>query len=159
MGKLFSAVKGDVQEYFGRWSGWILFTALILYYEMLFHGMNFDITDGNIWVILAFSLVAGGVCGLITGIFIPVVNKIIATVLTLFIGILFIAQYVYHSVFNNYLSLVGTLKLEIRLLTMRILCWAISSRSCLTLSCWLSLFLSQSYVSGYSFHLSAEDGG
>lgn len=110
MGKVFGAMKGDAREYFGKWSGWILFTALVLYYELLFHGMNFDITDGNIWMILAFSLVAGGVCGLLTGIFTPVVNKIIATVLTLFIGILFIAQYVYHSVFNNYLSLVGTLR-------------------------------------------------
>ena len=51
MGKVFSAMKGDAREYFGKWSGWILFTALVLYYELLFHGMNFDITDGNIWMI------------------------------------------------------------------------------------------------------------
>lgn len=91
-------------------SGWILFTVMLIYYEMLFHGINFELGDGNILVILAFAICCGGVYGVVTGMFAPVVNKIIATVLTLFTGVLFVAQNVYHSVFNNYLSVMGTIQ-------------------------------------------------
>ena len=65
---------------------------------------------GNIVQIIIFALVGGGVCGIITNVFPVIVDKIIATVLTLFIGILFVAQYIYHSVFNNYLSVMGTIR-------------------------------------------------
>ena len=108
--KFFKAMFGDVREYFREWSGWILFTVLILYYELLFHGMNFSLDDGNIAAIIAFAVVAGGVFGVLTGFFPPVINKILATLFTLFTGVIFIAQYVYHSVFNNYLSVIGTIK-------------------------------------------------
>lgn len=104
------AAVSDLRDYLGKWSGWILFTAMLLYYELLFHGLNFDIGDGNIVPIIIFALVGGGVCGIITNVFPAIVNKIIATVLALFIGILFVAQYVYHSVFNNYLSVMGTIR-------------------------------------------------
>ena len=99
--KFFKAMFGDVREYFRKWSGWILFTVLILYYELLFHGMNFSLDDGNIAAIIAFAVVAGGVFGVLTGFFPPVINKILATLFTLFTGVIFIAQYVYQSVFNN----------------------------------------------------------
>ena len=49
--KFFKAMFGDVREYFRKWSGWILFTVLILYYELLFHGMNFSLDDGNLSLI------------------------------------------------------------------------------------------------------------
>lgn len=104
------AALGDLRYYFGKWSGWILFTAILLYYELLFHELNFGIGDGNIVQIIIFALVGGGVCGIITNVFPVIVDKIIATVLTLFIGILFVAQYIYHSVFNNYLSVMGTIR-------------------------------------------------
>lgn len=67
--KFFKAMFGDVREYFRKWSGWILFTVLILYYELLFHGMNFSLDDGNIAAIIAFAVVAGGVFGVLTGFF------------------------------------------------------------------------------------------
>ena len=108
--KFFKAMFGDVREYFRIWSGWILFTVLILYYELLFHGMNFSLDDGNIAAIIAFVVVVGGVFSVLTGFFPPVINKILATLFTLFTGVIFIAQYVYHSVFNNYLSVIGTIK-------------------------------------------------
>lgn len=60
---------GDVREYFRKWSGWILFTVLILYYELLFHGMNFSLDDGNIAAIIAFVVVVGGVFSVLTGFF------------------------------------------------------------------------------------------
>ena len=104
------AALGDLRYYLGKWSGWILFTAILLYYELLFHELNFGIGDGNIVQIIIFALVGGGVCGIITNVFPVIVDKIIATVLTLFIGILFVAQYIYHSVFNNYLSVMGTIR-------------------------------------------------
>lgn len=91
-------------------SGWILFTVMLLYYELVFHGINFEPGDGDVLVILAFAVCGGGVYGTVTGLFAPVVNRIIATVLTLFTGVLFVAQNVYHSVFNNYLSVAGTIR-------------------------------------------------
>lgn len=100
----------NLRESLGKWSGWILFTAMLLYYELLFHGLNFGIKAGNMLLIAIFALVGGGVLGIITNVFPVIVNKIIATVLALFIGVLFVAQYVYHSVFNNYLSVMGTIR-------------------------------------------------
>lgn len=100
----------NLRESLGKWSGWILFTAMLLYYELLFHGLNFGIKAGNVLLIAIFALVGGGVLGIITNVFSVIVNKIIATVLALFIGVLFVAQYVYHSVFNNYLSVMGTIR-------------------------------------------------
>lgn len=100
----------NLRESLGKWSGWILFTAMLLYYELLFHGLNFGIKAGNVLLIAIFALVGGGVLGIITNVFPVIVNKIIATVLVLFIGVLFVAQYVYHSVFNNYLSVMGTIR-------------------------------------------------
>ena len=100
----------NLRESLGKWSGWILFTAMLLYYELLFHGLNFGIKSGNVLLIAIFALVGGGVLGIITNVFSVIVNKIIATVLALFIGVLFVAQYVYHSVFNNYLSVMGTIR-------------------------------------------------
>lgn len=100
----------NLRESLGKWSGWILFTAMLLYYELLFHGLNFGIKAGNVLLIAIFALIGGGVLGIITNVFPVIVNKIIATVLVLFIGVLFVAQYVYHSVFNNYLSVMGTIR-------------------------------------------------
>ncbi len=100
----------NLRESLGKWSGWILFTAMLLYYELLFHGLNFGIKAGNVLLIAIFALVGGGVLGIITNVFPVIVNKIIATVLALFTGVLFVAQYVYHSVFNNYLSVMGTIR-------------------------------------------------
>lgn len=100
----------NLRESLGKWSGWILFTTMLLYYELLFHGLNFGIKTGNVLLIAIFALVGGGVLGIITNVFSVIVNKIIATVLALFIGVLFVAQYVYHSVFNNYLSVMGTIR-------------------------------------------------
>lgn len=94
----------------GRISGFVLFTVLLLYYELIFHGINFKLSDGNTLFILMFVIVGGGVFGTLTGVFTPLINKILATICTIFIGILFIAQYIYHSVFNNYLSVAGTIK-------------------------------------------------
>lgn len=110
MSKHSKNVVADMKMYLGKWSGWILFTVMLLYYEILFHGLNFDIGDGNIVLIVIFALVGGGICGIITNVFPVRVNKIIATVLAMFIGVLFVAQYVYHSVFNNYLSVMGTIR-------------------------------------------------
>lgn len=100
----------NLRESMGKWSGWILFTTMLLYYELLFHCLNFGIKAGNVLLIAIFALVGGGVLGIITNVFSVIVNKIIATVLALFIGVLFVAQYVYHSVFNNYLSVMGTIR-------------------------------------------------
>ena len=110
MFRFVGAMLGDARGYLSKLSGWLIFTVLMLYYELLFHGMNFDMDDGNIVQIVVFAIVFGGICGVLTGIFPAIVNKIIATILTLLIGVLFVAQYVYHSVFNNYLSIVGTIK-------------------------------------------------
>ena len=110
MFRFVGAMLGDAKGYFSKLSGWLIFTVLMLYYELLFHGMNFDMDDGNIVQIVVFAIVFGGICGVLTGIFPAIVNKIIATILTLLTGVLFVAQYVYHSVFNNYLSIVGTIK-------------------------------------------------
>ena len=57
------AALGDLRYYLGKWSGWILFTAILLYYELLFHELNFGIGDGNIGnivQIIIFALVGGG---------------------------------------------------------------------------------------------------
>lgn len=110
MFRFVGAMLGDAKGYFSKLSGWLIFTVLMLYYELLFHGMNFDMDDGNIVQIVVFAIVFGGICGVLTGVFPAIVNKIIATILTLLTGVLFVAQYVYHSVFNNYLSIVGTIK-------------------------------------------------
>lgn len=93
-----------------KWGGGLMFALLFLYYEIAFHVDNFKVLDSNICQIIAFSLVCAMVCTLVSGIFPRIVNKIIATLLVLFCGIFFLAQTIYHMVFNNYLSLVGTLK-------------------------------------------------
>lgn len=110
MGKGKKSFHEGIRGALGKWSGWLLFTVVVLYYELIFHGMNFTMTDGNSVQIIAFAVVAGVICGCLTGMFRPLINRIIATVLVLLVGILFIAQYVYHSVFNNYMSLVGTIR-------------------------------------------------
>lgn len=88
----------------------ILFTAMILFYELLFHGCNFGFKDINIVYIILFSFSVGGFISIFTNLFPTIVNKIIAVVFTLFTGILFLAQLIYHEVFNNYLSVAGTIK-------------------------------------------------
>lgn len=88
----------------------ILFTAMILFYELLFHGYYFGFWDINIVYIILFSLTTGGFISILTNLFPAIVNKILAVVFTLFTGILFIAQLIYHEVFNNYLSVAGTIK-------------------------------------------------
>ncbi|MBO5260638.1 MAG: LTA synthase family protein [Coprococcus sp.] len=110
---MFGIVGGmynDVRVYFKKWSGWIMFSAIILYYELIFHGLNFDMKIKDVSLIIIFAIVFGGAFGLLTGIFPRLVNKIIATVLLLATGLIFTAQYIYHSVFNNYLSIAGTIK-------------------------------------------------
>lgn len=91
-------------------SGWLLFLILLLYYEIMFHGTNFGLGDGNLPAIIAFSLAGSGVCAAVTGWPHTLANKLIATLLVIFIGVYFTAQYIYHSVFNNYMSLAGTLR-------------------------------------------------
>ncbi|MGN0395043.1 MAG: hypothetical protein ACI4EF_06745, partial [Coprococcus sp.] len=88
----------------------IVFIIMVLFYELLFHGHNFGFKNLNIVYIILFSVSLGGFISLLTNIFPAVVNKIAAVVFSVFIAILFIAQLIYHEVFNNYLSVAGTLK-------------------------------------------------
>lgn len=88
----------------------IIFTAMILFYELLFHGYHFGFKDINIVYIILFSFSVGGFISIFTNLFPVTVNKILAVVFTVFTGILFIAQLIYHEVFNNYLSVAGTIK-------------------------------------------------
>ena len=46
-----------------------------VFYELLFHGMNFSLDDGNIAAIIAFVVVVGGVFSVLTGFFPPVIQS------------------------------------------------------------------------------------
>lgn len=88
----------------------ILFIVMVLFYEIVFHGYYFGFNNINLVYIILFSISTGGFISLLTNIFPVLVNKIVAICMSVFIGVLFIAQMIYHEVFNNYLSVAGTIK-------------------------------------------------
>lgn len=88
----------------------ILFILLVMYYELIFHTYHFGPADGNIGNILLFSIVTGSFISIFTNLFSQTVNRILATCFTCLLSLVFIIQFLYHAVFNNYMSFVGTLQ-------------------------------------------------
>ncbi len=88
----------------------LYFFALFAVYELLFHALHFRLFTGDTIRILGFTavlcLLPGTLCGMLKGI----AGKICATLFTVFTLILFLVQFIYHSVFLNFFSPGGTLK-------------------------------------------------
>lgn len=86
------------------------FCLLILYYEIIFHIINFSLNDGNMPVIVAYSIIVGIFMSIFVNLFNQKVNRVIMIVLVFLTAIYFSAQHIYHAVFNNYLSPAGVLR-------------------------------------------------
>ena len=88
----------------------IFFCILMLYYEILFHIRNFDANDGNMPVIIAFSIVTGCFLSIFVNLSKPAINKGVMIFLVSVLSMYYLVQFIYHEVFNNYFSLMGTIK-------------------------------------------------
>lgn len=88
----------------------LYFIGLVLYYELLFHGYFFGIGNGNTLRIALISIVLGGCISVITGLFLKVVNHILTIVFTLIVSVIFMIQFLYHAVFQNFCAFFGLLK-------------------------------------------------
>ena len=88
----------------------LYFMGLMIYYELLFHGFFFGLGNGNTFRILLISIILGGCVGLFTGLFPKVVNHILTIVGTLIISVIFMIQFLYHAVFQNFCAFFGLLK-------------------------------------------------
>ena len=86
------------------------FMGLMIYYELLFHGFFFGLGNGNTLRILLISIILGGCVGLLTGLFPKVVNHILTIAGTLMISVIFMIQFLYHAVFQNFCAFFGLLK-------------------------------------------------
>ncbi len=88
----------------------LYFMGLMIYYELLFHGFFFGLGNGNTLRILLISVILGGCIGLLTGLFPKVVNHILTITGTLMISVIFMIQFLYHAVFQNFCAFFGLLK-------------------------------------------------
>lgn len=88
----------------------VFFCILMIYYEFIFHACNFKINDGNMPVIILFSIVIGCFLSIFSNLFSPFINKAVTIFLVSVLSVYFAIQFIYHEVFNNYLSLAGTIK-------------------------------------------------
>lgn len=88
----------------------LYFMGLMIYYELLFHGFFFGLGNGNTLRILLISIILGGCIGLLTGLFPKVVNHILTIAGTLMISVIFMIQFLYHAVFQNFCAFFGLLK-------------------------------------------------
>lgn len=88
----------------------IFFVLIVIYFEVLFHINRFGADDGYLLNIILFAIIAGCVCSVFVQLFSPKVNYIIAIVITSVLTIFYLAHFIYNSVFNNYLSIVGTIQ-------------------------------------------------
>ena len=88
----------------------LYFFVLLTYFEILFHGAHFKVFDKNTLRIVVFSLILSFIPSLICGLIGGTGGKITATVFSAGLMLLFIVQFIYHAVFRNFISLVGTLQ-------------------------------------------------
>lgn len=88
----------------------ILFILIVLYYELIFHGYHFGMTDGYLANTVLFSIIAGCFLSIVTSLFPRPVNRSLAVIFTILLALIFIIQFLYHAVFNNYISFWGTLQ-------------------------------------------------
>jgi lipoteichoic acid synthase len=88
----------------------IYFIIIAVYMELIFHGYNFKLNDGNTGHIIWLAVAAGIGCSVLTNLLPTIVNKIIYVVISLVISFLYICQLIYHEVFNNYFSIAGTIE-------------------------------------------------
>ncbi len=88
----------------------ILFVLIVIYFEVLFHINRFGADDGYLLNIILFAIIVGCVCSVFVQLFSPKVNYIIAIVITSVLTVFYLAHLIYNSVFNNYLSIVGTIQ-------------------------------------------------
>lgn len=88
----------------------LYFMGLMIYYELLFHGFFFGLGNSNTLRILLISAILGGCAGLLTGLFPKVVNHILTIAGTLLISVIFMIQFLYHAVFQNFCAFFGLLK-------------------------------------------------
>ena len=88
----------------------IFFVLIVIYFEVLFHINRFGADDGYLLNIILFAIIVGCVCSVFVQLFSPKVNYIIAIVITSVLTVFYLAHLIYNSVFNNYLSIVGTIQ-------------------------------------------------
>ena len=88
----------------------IFFVLIVVYFEVLFHINRFGADDGYLLNIILFAIIVGCVCSVFVQLFSPKVNYIIAIVITSVLTVFYLAHLIYNSVFNNYLSIVGTIQ-------------------------------------------------
>lgn len=80
------------------------YILFIIYEELTLSCLLFGTFPSSFWLIILFSAPIGIVLNILSSIFKPKVNKIIAYVITIFIVILFGAQIVYYSMYESILS-------------------------------------------------------
>ena len=80
------------------------YILFIMYEELTLSCLLFGTFPSSFWLIILFSAPIGIVLNILSSIFKPKVNKIIAYVITIFIVILFGAQIVYYSMYESILS-------------------------------------------------------
>ena len=88
----------------------LYFFVYLTFYELVFHGTHFKLFEGNTLRILGFSLLLSFIPSFLCGLFGGTGGRIVATVFSVLITLLFITQMIYHAVFQNYISLMGTLQ-------------------------------------------------
>lgn len=88
----------------------IFYVLVVIYFEVMFHINRFGADDGYLLNIILFAIIVGCVCSVFIQLFSPKVNYIIAIVITSVLTVFFLAHLIYNSVFNNYLSIVGTIQ-------------------------------------------------
>ena len=88
----------------------IFFVLIVVYFEVLFHINRFGADDGYLLNIILFAIIVGCACSVFVQLFSPKVNYIIAIVITSVLTVFYLAHLIYNSVFNNYLSIVGTIQ-------------------------------------------------
>ena len=90
--------------------GLLYFITLNVYLELVFRGYHFGLMSFNTIRAFFYAALLALVPAFITSLLPELAAKITATVFTLFTTAYFLACFLYHSVFQNHLSLVGTVK-------------------------------------------------
>ena len=88
----------------------ILFILIVLYYELIFHCYHFGMADSYLANAILFSVITGCFLSIFTNLFPRMINRILAVIFTCLLALIFIIQFLYHAVFNNYISFWGTLQ-------------------------------------------------
>ena len=90
--------------------GLLYFITLNVYLELVFRGYHFTLWSVNTLRALFYAVLLSLVPGFITSLLPELSAKIAATLFTLLTTAYFLACFLYHSVFKNHLSLMGTVK-------------------------------------------------